>query len=154
MEKVFKLLLLLVAFSFTSCLKMGLEDLPEFEDADISSVTGVYYRYFSAESSPGTGLPLVKEVALDYSGDVNKEARTVKITAASNSKFPSTELHNLDKSKLVVVVSLSTAARIQPTGGSPALGTPGDWSKPNTYIVTAADKSTKEWTIEVTELTK
>ena len=54
----------------------------------------------------------------------------------------------------MVAVGLSTAARISPLNGSPTLGVPGDWSKPNTYVVDAANGTRKNWTIEVMSLMK
>lgn len=52
------------------------------------------------------------------------------------------------------MASISTAARLTPLDGAPKLGVPGDWSKPNKYLVTAASGAQKEWTIEVIKLNK
>ncbi|MDE7236705.1 MAG: hypothetical protein K2N66_02660, partial [Paramuribaculum sp.] len=50
-------------------------------------------------------------------------------------------------SELVVVLNISTAAVIEPLDGAPALGVPGDWSKPNKYQITAANGKKKVWTV-------
>ena len=77
------------------------------------------------------------------------ENGTCDITVTIPSNFPAADLDNISASELVVAVSISTAAIISPMGGSPALGTPADWSVPHKYMVEAADKSKKEWTITV-----
>ncbi|MEG0468180.1 MAG: hypothetical protein RR551_07875, partial [Mucinivorans sp.] len=56
------------------------------------------------------------------------------------------------KANLTGIVWLSTAARIIPLNGSPVLGVPGDWTKPNKYEVTAANGSKSVWTITVLSL--
>ena len=45
MKKIlYCLTLVFSALLFSSCLKGGLEDLPEYEDAEITSVSAVRYR--------------------------------------------------------------------------------------------------------------
>ena len=51
-------------------------------------------------------------------------------------------------------VNLSTAAVIAPQDGAPTLGTPGDFSTTRRYVVTAANGTKKDWTIQVTALNK
>lgn len=140
--------------SFNSCLKSDLEDLPEYKDADITSVSALVYRYISDEKSPASDQYIVKEINLTYDSDIDKEAKTVNITASTPDNFPEAEKSNLNKSNVVVIVSLSTAARIQPLEGSPKLGVPGDWSKANKYKVFAADGTEKIWTITLASLVK
>lgn len=151
---VFNLLLMVMMFSFTSCLTGGMDELPEYEDANITSVSAVRYRYISDEQSPAFGQNVVKEVNMTYKSDIDMMAASVKISVTTPANFPESELANLSKSNLLVAVGLSTAARISPTNGSATLGIPGDWSKPNTYTVTAANGTKKDWTIEVVSLEK
>lgn len=141
--------------SFTSCLTNGLDDLPVYEEAEITSVSTVRYRYISDEESPATGQKIVKEVNMTYTSEINAEAATVKISVTTPENFPESELNNLSTSaNLLVSVGLSTAARLTATNGSPDLGKPGDWSKPNTYTVEAANGKKKDWTIEIISLKK
>lgn len=155
MKKVFyNLLFVLLVISLSSCLKGGLEEFPVYEDAEITSVSTVRYRYVSDEKVPSSDEYLVKEVDLSYTSDINPEAGTVKIYASVSDEFPTEELSELSKSELVVAVSLSTAARLVPTGNSPKLGVPGDWSKENMYVVESAAGNKKDWTIEVVSLEK
>lgn len=147
---IYSLLLTVMMISFSSCLTSGLDELPVYEDADITSVSAVTYRYISDEKSPASGQNIVKNVNITYTSDIDPEAAMVKIAVTTPANFPEGELTNLSKkSNIVVVVSLSTAARITPLDGAPALGTPADWSKPYKYVVTAADGKQKEWTIRL-----
>ena len=151
---LYKLVLLFTVLAFSSCLNSNLEDLPEYEDADITSVSAVQYRYISDQKSPASGENIVEEVNLGYTGDIDPESATVKIKVTKPRTFPADQLNNLSKSNLVVVVTLSTAARMTPVSGSPKLGVPADWTKAHKYMVTSASGKKKEWTIEVVSLTK
>lgn len=51
MKKYSYLLFLSILFTLSSCLTGGLEDLPEFEENEISGVQRVEYRYISDEVS-------------------------------------------------------------------------------------------------------
>ncbi|MEG1616366.1 MAG: hypothetical protein RR202_09785 [Bacteroidales bacterium] len=144
------LLIVMSVVSFTSCLKAGLDDFPAYGDANITTVNKVEYRYISSSVSNASGQQVVKYVELSRQASIDAEKGTVTITASKPSNFPSDQLNNLSANKLVVVVGLSTAARLSPIGDAPLLGVPGDWSKPNKYLVTAADGTKKEWTISLT----
>lgn len=164
MKKYSYIAFLLVLFSFTSCLTGGMEDLPAFEENEITGIQRVEYRYVSDDVSNASGQKIVKKVELTRSKvDIDEEAGTVSIeitVPAATGSFPETErtkcsLKNTDgENGICVMASLSTAARLSPVEGAPALGTPGDWSKPNKYVVTAANGSTKTWTIQVTKFVK
>ena len=155
MKKIlYCLTLVFSALLFSSCLKGGLEDLPEYEDAEITSVSAVRYRYMTDEKSPASGEYLVKEVDLTSDADIDSESGSVKIKVSVPSEFPAGELGNLSTSNLVVAVSISTAARMSPVGDSSQLGVPADWSKLNRYVVQAANGNKKDWTIEIVEFNK
>lgn len=151
---IYSILTLLATLFLSSCLHMGLEDLPEYEDALISSVSRVEYRYISDEISPASGQQIVKSSVLNHTADINKEAGTVAITATVPANFPTSERAKLSNANLSVNLNLSAGARIVPIGNSPTLGIPGDWSTPNKYLVTAANGTTKEWTITVANIVK
>lgn len=73
MKKIlYCLTLVFSALLFSSCLKGGLEDLPEYEDAEITSVSAVRYRYMTDEKSPASGEYLVKEVDLTFDADIDR----------------------------------------------------------------------------------
>ena len=65
-------------------------------------------------------------------------------------RFPKEEVDKVNKNNLVVILGISTAAIIAPAPDAPKLGVPGDWSKPNKYVVKAANKSMAEWTVTLT----
>lgn len=155
MRKILNYLILIVlSLSFSSCLKSDLEDLPEYEDADITSVSSVRYRYISADKSPVSGENIVKEVDLSFQSSIDEEQSLVTINVTVPENFPASELANVSQSKILIAVGLSTAARLKPINDSPLLGVPGDWSKPNTYLVTAANGTTKQWTIKIGTFSK
>lgn len=59
----------------------------------------------------------------------------------------------MNLNNIVAAVQISSAAVMTPVEGSPALGTPADWTTPHKYAVKAANGETKMWTITCT-LTK
>ena len=157
MKKISILTLLIAAlFCLSSCLRYNLEELPAFSDADISGINSVQYRYFSdVEKVPITGEQMVKYVTLDYSNtQIDANAATCTFDVAAPSNFPAERLSDLSLNKIVVIVQLSTAARCEPMDGSTPFGVPGDWSKPNKYKITAANGSSKIWTVSVSNFTK
>ena len=144
-----------VMFGLNSCLHYDLEELPSFDEANITSITGVQYRYFSDAISPVNGEKMVKYVTLKFSTTkIDPDNATCSFDVSAPSSFPADRLSDLGMDKLVVIVQLSTAARCAPVGDSPAFGVPGDWTKPNKYTITAADGTTKVWTVTVNKLTK
>lgn len=134
------------------------EDLPAYEEADITGAQ-VYYRWASTtDKDPITGEPMVREQRLNIvGGDIDDETGKVELQVslpAPNSIFTQEVRNSVSLNNLVVQVSLSTAARIAPADGNKVLGVPDDWSKPHTFIVTAANGTKKTWTITVTALNK
>ena len=130
-----KWLFLLLCLPFmTAC---DWEDLPAFEEAEISAVQ-FYYRWPSDSKDPITGEPIVKEVQMQTSSNVNSETATIEATVtvpATNNNFTASVRNDVSVSKLWGQVSVSTAARITPIEGAAALGTPDDWSKERKFVV-------------------
>lgn len=157
MKNYLKIVFIAILYmSFTSCLKQGLEDLPEFNLNDITGVQRVEYRFVSDMISPVDGEKVVKFVNLGKSATIeagqNKVTIQVTVPPASGT-FPASEKVKCTKSNIAVMVAISTAARLTPVGDAPLLGVPGDWSKANRYIVTAADGTSREWSIEIVSFT-
>lgn len=139
-----------VALACSSCLEYNLKTLDVYDGADITSAY-VYYRYVdNSHTFPLSGAHAVKQSTLTVKNNIDAATRTCNITASLPSNFPEAEKSKISASQLVVAVQISTAAVISPSGGSPALGTPADWSSSHKYIVEAADGTQKEWTISVT----
>ena len=136
----------------TSCLKHDLEDLEVYSENDIVSVQGVYWRWIGTEVIPGSGEHQVLQKQMNVRDPkIDKEAATLDFKYQIPSNFPQDQKSQVTASKLVVVLNISPAAIIEPVEGAPRLGAPGDWSKANKYKVTAADGSTKVWTVTVAE---
>lgn len=135
---------------FTGCLGRDLEELDTYNGADITSIEGVYYRYTTDKTMNVSGEPQVKQVSLKMvSPVINAEAGTVTVNVQPNVNFPADQLSKLTAENLVVCLNISVASIIRPVDGSVRLGVPGNWSKPNTYEITAADKTKKLWTVTV-----
>lgn len=137
--------------TFSGCLEHDLDDLDTYENANIESFEGVYYRYTTSNVNPGSGENQVRQATLgrrNLQKDV--EAGTISVTAYPQTNFPADQLSNLNSTSLVVTLNISTASVIEPIEGSPRLGVPGDWSKPNKYRITAANGTQKDWTVTVT----
>jgi hypothetical protein len=158
MKKYIYLLFVIIATSTTSCLKSNLEELPAFEENDITGVDRVEYRYVSDELSKASNQPIVKYVNLNITKkEIDKTAKTVKIEVkvpAANTAFSAAEREKVAKSNLAVIVSVSTAARVFPVGNAPRLGVPGNWENAHQYSVEAANGNTAQWSIQITTLTK
>lgn len=148
------LLLLIIMPLLASC---SWEDLPAYEEAEI---TGVQFRFrwkSSTEKDPITNEPVVKEVQLNSSTNIDSEAGNISVeitVPAAGNTFPESARNEVSLERLWAQVTLSTAARLTPIDGSAPLGTPENWTKPHSYIVTAADGTQKKWTITVTGLNK
>lgn len=133
------------------------EDMPAYEEAEITGVQFRYRWYDNNDKDAITGEAKVKEYQLNTTTTINSEAGTVTCVVtvpAANNNFPADVRDKVTTNPLWGQVTLSTAARIFPTGDTKALGTPGDWSKPNTFKVQAANGTVKMWTITVTTLNK
>ena len=155
--KIFKniKLLLLVALApiLASC---SWADLPAYEDANIDGVA-FYYRFKSpTDTDPITGEPMVRNVALTTSSlEIDADKGEVSLVVrASKSNFPAEIYEEMDATNLIGTVTISTAARIEPTDHHKALGLPDDWTTPHSFVVTAANGNKKTWTITVTEFRK
>ncbi|MGN0057546.1 MAG: DUF5018-related domain-containing protein [Phocaeicola plebeius] len=148
MKKLINILFtLLLAVVATSCLENGLEELDTYTDCDITSGE-IYWRYYGTDVIPGSGETQVKQVRLARAVEQDADNNTFYIRYVTGN-LPADQVSAFTTSKVVIAVTISTAAVIKPIDGSPTLGVPGDWSKPNKYEVTAANGDKKVWTIVV-----
>ena len=142
------LLFFLIVVLFGSCLNHDLEELPTYDGNDITSVVSVYHRYYSNTTIPISNAKKVLQNQLQVtSSNIDKKNKTVSIQVKIPTNFPKEEVAKVNKNNLVVILGISTAAIIAPAPDAPKLGVPGDWSKPNKYVVKAANGSTSEWTV-------
>ncbi|MCM1111230.1 MAG: hypothetical protein NC336_08480 [Clostridium sp.] len=133
------------------------EDLPAYEEAEITGVQ-FYYRWASStDKDPITGEPVVKEKSLDVKATRDADAGTINVEITlpgTNSTFTQAVRDGVTVNNLVGQVTLSTAARLSVADGHKVLGVPDDWSTPHTFVVMAANGEKKNWTITVTGLNK
>ena len=132
------------------------EDLPNYEEAEISAVQ-FYYRWASDEKDPVTQEPIVKEVRLNTTCEVNSESGIIKVIVTvpeAGGDFTTTIRNQISTNPLWGQVTVSTAARITPIEGSAALGSPDDWSEERKFQVEAANGNTKIWTIKIVQFNK
>lgn len=142
----------------TSCLKKDLEELPTFDENNITGVTKVEYRYISNKKSANDQYLVKNQELIIDSFDINSENKSVTIEVTvpphDDFNFIEQERNKVSLDKLWVVVTIFNAARIFPMDNAPKLGSPGDWSKPNKYRVEAANGNVAEWTIHITKFNK
>lgn len=155
MKKIFNKIFILISFVFltSSCLTNGLEKLENFDSKDITGIVGVYHRYLGQPDDiiPGTGEVHVYQKPLQcLKSEIDSEKGLAFFEVKVVPEYlPALEVSKVSISKLVVVLSVSLASVIQPVEGNAILGVPADWSRPNKYIITAADGSKKNWTVEL-----
>lgn len=134
---------------FNSCIESGLDELPAYEDANI---TDVYfeYRYEVTRSDGVKDIKYIRMVnskkEIDTNGTIHME---ISIPNADGT-FTESERAKVGLNALTGYCYLSNSARIEPVDGAPRLGSVGDFSSAVKYKVTAADsKTSKLWTISV-----
>lgn len=142
MKKIFICFIIILFAGITSsCLKSNLEDLPAFKDADITSFS-FEYRWIA------DGVVNIKSLSND--AVINVETSTVVNTVTipdASGEFTEAVRNQVTLSNLVGSCHISTAAKIEPQNGAAKLGVPGNFSGSLQYKVTAADGTTKTWTV-------
>lgn len=142
----------LLLLTLTSCIDSGLEDLPVYNEVEITSFD-LEHRYLLPNAN---GVEHLAVVRLTSTAVIDKVAGTITVTAtipSPNSTFSQTERKKVTLKSIVGYTKLSPAARIEPLEGAPVLGILGDFSTVRKYKVTAADGvTTKIWTITVKPL--
>lgn len=153
MRKIYNILLsLLLMTMVSSCLKFGLDELPEYEGNEITNFKFEYRWWDEAKNKMCVELMNVKT-------QIDSENHVVSceiVVPKSDKEFPEEIRDKVTLSNLVGYCTLSTAARIAPVGNSPKLGEIQDFSSPEgmQYKVTAANGDSKIWTLKIVSLTK
>lgn len=161
-------MLILLAFTQTSCLYSGLDTLQNSSD---KAMTAIEYTYrFAYNDTIKKGTPQ-EEVQLGRICEVIFNKNVENITENGTPGFKTTISHNINSiqkagptgsvtkemlyaifqdnikkdglSRLWVYVTISDAASITALDGAPRLGSPGDFSSQRRYRVTAADGSSQ-----------
>ncbi|WP_435314855.1 DUF5018-related domain-containing protein [Cellulophaga fucicola] len=137
----------------TSCLKSGLEDLPAFSEAEITNFK-FEYRWID-ESTDNNQLQVIQ---LQTDAVIVTEDNLVNCiinVPATNADFTAEVRANVELTNIVGYTDISTAATLAPEGNAPALGKVADFSADTMqYKVTAADGTSKVWTLVISEFNK
>lgn len=152
MKNVVKFVLCtLFVIAFSSCLKMGLDDLPTSDKADITNVK-FEYRWWDEKTEQ------LRVVEFTTNNNINITDHTINCTInvpAETDNFTSEIRNKVSLTNIVCVTDISAGALIYPLDEAPALGTPGDFSgKAYKYLVTAADGSEIVWKINIVAFNK
>ncbi|MGL5318042.1 MAG: DUF5018-related domain-containing protein [Bacteroidales bacterium] len=154
MNKIKYVIALMVMILTTSCLKMGLDELPAYENAEILSMKFEYRWYNEA-----VGLGNMVVVPLTVRNlQINSEAATITLdisVPAVSTTLPAEQREKVELNNIVGYCDISTAAVIKPLEGAPTLGIFGDFSKKDLkYEVKAANGAKKVWSVTVNSFTK
>jgi len=152
MKKIISLFsMLLMVMTLSSCLESGLDELPLYENAEI---TNVKFEYRYVGKLVESDQLVVTQMKVNKTIDIENATITVDITVPSIGKtLPESEREKVSLSNLVCYFDLSTAAVV--TTSDIALGKPADFSsKTAHYTIKAANGTTKEWTLVINSFTK
>ncbi len=145
MKNIIKFIpVILLSIICTSCLKSGLDDLPAFEEAEITRFR-FEYRWFDE------GETQLKVVQIDTESSIDGATVDCILTVPdADGDFTTAIRNQVSLTNIVGYADISTAATMAPIGNSPTLGEPGDFSSGNLqYEVTAADGTKKTWTLNI-----
>lgn len=146
--------ILVLTVVFSSCLKKGLDDFPEWTLNNISNIY-VEYRYNGATQYNGQAVVEYKRLTVTQTIDNSAKTIAIAITVPAASGTFTTAIRNaVTQSNIIPYFDIATAATMQGTEGTPNPGTVTDFTKPLRYKVTAADGSSSVWTVTTTSFTK
>lgn len=150
MKKINRYLLtiIMISLALSSC-RTGLDDLPVFEEAEMTDFWFEYREIVTKQYPDGTSYEQVEFTDLKSSCNfevLSESGGTVqcKVTLPADAGGKSINLSNI-----VGKAEISTAATIEPLNGSPVLGIPEDFSGKVSYRIVAADEITVK-TYEIT----
>ncbi|TKG94980.1 DUF4361 domain-containing protein [Puteibacter caeruleilacunae] len=145
-------LLFFATITMTSCIDAGLDDLPIYDEAEITDFD-LEHRYVTTNAN---GVERMTVVTLNADVEISEETNTVTVTAsipAPTTQFTQDERRKITLESITAYAKVSPAAKMEPIDGAPVLGKPGDFSVERSYRVTAADgKTSKVWTIKINPL--
>lgn len=143
---------ILLAVMNSSCIDWGLEELPAYDEAEITDFD-LEYRYVTTNAN---GVEQLAVVTLGADVVISEDDATITVTPsipAPSGSFTQEERRKVSLESIVAYAKLSPAAKIVPLDGAPKLGIPGNFSEVRRYKVVAADKKTsKEWTVIINSL--
>lgn len=146
------LYLFILATLFSSCIDWGLDELPVYDEAEITDFD-LEHRYVVKNEN---GVERMAIVALNLEVTIDSDTKIITVNPTvppATGDFPEEERNKVSLSNITAYTKISPAAKIQPIDGAPELGKPGDFSTEQKYNVSAADgKTSNIWTIKVNAL--
>jgi len=146
--------LLLILPLLSSCLKEGLPKYPSFGGNFITKAY-VEYRWLDSTNMYNgkavvayQGLTVVSQ-QID---SVNNVINIALAVPAPNGSFTNSQRQKVSQNNLWISFDVSTAATIAPAPGTPKAGFATDLTKPQSYVVTAANGQKRTWKIVVAPL--
>jgi len=155
-NKIYIISIVVILFSVlaSSCLKKDLPEYPAFDGKSIS-VVNAEYRFKSRIHSMH-GEPLVAMKELTVASQIDEASSTINISVTvppaetgETADFNAEEKAKVKQNGIWFYFTISTAATIKPLAGTAEPGYAADATKPLQYRVTAADGSTRDWTVKV-----
>lgn len=146
------LVLLLLIVINTSCLKAGLDELETYSQNDITNIR-FEYRWWDESEKRLRVIEMATEKTINV--DAQEIICSIKVPDATQT-FTAPIREQVSLTTLAINVDVSSAARITPMDGAPAMGTfPSDFSaKEFVYKVTAGNGDDANWTIKITNFAK
>ncbi len=134
---------LITAFVFSSC-RMGLDELPVFQDAKMTNFWFEHREVVKKTYSNGQQYEVVvfTDIKAACTFSIVSETADVADCKVTINKAKVTKA--IDLASIVGKATISTAATVQPVNSSPVLGVPGNFSGTATYLVKAADNVTEK----------
>ncbi|MGV8136069.1 MAG: BT_3044 domain-containing protein [Mangrovibacterium sp.] len=151
MRKLIYILPILL-LSVTSCLKSDLDELPAYEEAEMTDFD-LEYRFAVKNSNEVDYLMVVTLTTSPVVDEVNSTITLSPKIPSPTGDFTVDERKKVSLTSIVGYAKVSPAAKVEPIEGAPVLGKPGDFTASRKYRVTAADgKTSKVWTIIINPL--
>jgi hypothetical protein len=139
---------------FSSCLKSNLPTFP-LDNGDYINNVYLEYRYESGQTYDGQPVVAYQRLTVNQTIDSANNTISLAVTVPQASGSFSDSIRNLvSQSELWSYFDISTAATMSSVGTTPKPGFSTDFTKPQTYQVTAANGNKRTWTVIISSFTK
>ena len=132
---------LITAFVFSSC-RMGLDELPVFQDAKMTNFWFEHREVVKKTYSNGQQYEVVVFTDIKAACTFSIVSETADMADCKVTINKAKVTKTIDLANIVGKATISTAASVLPVASAPVLGVPGNFSSQVSYLVTAADNKT------------
>lgn len=139
---------------FSSCLKMDLEEIEAFEDAEVTDFN-FEYRWMGDNNGNDRLFVMKMKTSTEINAINNTVTCMIEVPAAKD-EFTAEEREKVSLQLLVGYADISNAATLEPVGNAPELGKVQDFSSNDIKykVIAADDKTTREWTLIIADFVK